>query len=226
MKFGKLAAVGAAAAALLMAGNANALTFVATASNTSGSSQLSGNTKLIVSTIGTNEFTFSVLNATDTWTGATSLGAFAFNGNIVGTVGTLTAKETFPGSGTGGELDGGLNSGGCNGSGFGTNGFCFGFSGATVASEMDFDIKTTGTFSFSSSNVPDLKVQFLDGTAFDGNGAGLFSADIPFCSDSCPTTRGGGGGVPEPATWAMMLVGAGMVGGAMRMRRKAAMVAI
>ena len=30
---------------------------------------------------------------------------------------------------------------------------------------------------------------------------------------------GGGGGVPEPATWAMMLIGFGIVGGAVRGRK-------
>jgi PEP-CTERM motif len=33
------------------------------------------------------------------------------------------------------------------------------------------------------------------------------------------TIAGGGGGVPEPATWAMMLFGFGLVGGAVRSRR-------
>lgn len=33
------------------------------------------------------------------------------------------------------------------------------------------------------------------------------------------TLAGGGGGVPEPATWAMMLIGFGIVGGAMRGRK-------
>jgi PEP-CTERM motif len=31
---------------------------------------------------------------------------------------------------------------------------------------------------------------------------------------------GGGGGVPEPATWAMMLIGFGIVGVSMRRRQK------
>ncbi len=35
-----------------------------------------------------------------------------------------------------------------------------------------------------------------------------------------------GGGVPEPATWAMMILGFGMAGGALRTtRRKAAAIA-
>ena len=33
--------------------------------------------------------------------------------------------------------------------------------------------------------------------------------------------NGGGGGVPEPATWALMIMGFGAVGGAMRVRRRA-----
>lgn len=34
------------------------------------------------------------------------------------------------------------------------------------------------------------------------------------------TLAGGGGGVPEPATWAMMLIGFGVVGASMRRRQK------
>ena len=46
-----------------------------------------------------------------------------------------------------------------------------------------------------------------------GNDATLGVDDFNF------TLAGGGGGVPEPATWAMMLIGFGIVGGAMRGRR-------
>lgn len=38
------------------------------------------------------------------------------------------------------------------------------------------------------------------------------------------STGGGGGGVPEPATWAMMITGFGLIGVAMR-RRSSALVA-
>ncbi len=219
MKLGKLAAVGAAAAALLMAGSASATTFIANSSNTSGGSKLSGSTTLEVSTVSNTEFTFDITNPTAGWSGAVGLGAFAFNTNSIGTSGTITASETSPGSQAGTFMAGGLNSGGCDGSGAF---FCFSFAPTVaVASEMDFDIKTTGTFDLSTTNLPDLKIEFV-------NSAGkkvesLFSADIPLCTTACPVpTTNGGGGVPEPATWAMMLVGVGMVGGAMRMRRKVA----
>lgn len=37
------------------------------------------------------------------------------------------------------------------------------------------------------------------------------------------TTAGGPGGVPEPATWALLVVGFGTAGAAMRARRRAAL---
>ncbi len=223
MKHGVFAGIGALAAVLLMAGSANALTYVATSSNTPASAGLMGSTTLIVSTVSNTEFMFEIKNPLDTWGGATNLGAFAFNGNILGTSGTLSSTETSPGSGTGAELDGGLNSGGCDSSGFG-GGFCFGFSSATVASTMIFDVKTTGTFDYSSTNVPDLKIQFFDATNNDKKVGTLFSNDVPFCANGCPVINPtGGGGVPEPATWSMMIVGVGMIGAVMRRRRKMAL---
>jgi len=219
MKFREFAAMGAAAAALLMAGSASATTYIANSTNSGG--LLTGSTTLTVNTLSNTEFTLEITNPTSTtWAGASKLVAFAFNGNILGTAGTLSSTETLPGSGTGAEVDGGLNSGGCDGTGFG-GGFCFGYS-ATVGSDMVFDIKTTGTFDYSSTNVPDLKIAFDNS---DGGKVGtLFSADVPFCSSNCGvTTTGGGGGIPEPATWAMMLVGFGSIGAALRSRRKMAL---
>jgi hypothetical protein len=35
-----------------------------------------------------------------------------------------------------------------------------------------------------------------------------------------PGVSGGAGAVPEPSTWAMMMIGAGMTGGAMRLSRR------
>jgi hypothetical protein len=220
MKRNVLVSVGALTAALLMAGSANALSYVANSSNSGG--LLTGTTTLEVTTVGNNEFQFDITHATDTWTGATGLKAFTFNNNILGTAGTLSATETFPATATGTFVDGGLSnggSGGCDGTGAF---FCFNWAPVPVASEMLFDIKTTGTFSFSSTNVPDLKIDFTDAA---GNKVGtLFSADIPFCANGCPVINPtGGGGIPEPATWSMMIVGVGMIGAVMRKRRKMAL---
>jgi len=212
MKFGMFAAISAATAALLVAGNANALTFVSNSSNSGG--LLQGSTVLTVNTLSNTEFTFDIKNATDTWTGATGLLAFAFNTNIIGTTGTLSATETSPTSATGTYVPGGLNAGGCDGTGAF---FCFSWGPAAVAADMLFDVKTTGTFDYSSTNVPDLKINFVDA---NGNKVGtLFSADVPFCA-SC------GGTVPEPATWSMLILGTGMIGAVLRKRRRIAFAPI
>jgi hypothetical protein len=50
--------------------------------------------------------------------------------------------------------------------------------------------------------------------AFTAVSQGNFAADV--------TTVGGGGGVPEPATWTMMLLGFGVTGAIVRSRRKLA----
>lgn len=69
------------------------------------------------------------------------------------------------------------------------------------------------------------------GVAFTGNarsidfggGANFVAYDnITFGSDR---PGGGGGVIPEPATWAMMIAGFGLVGGAMRRRRVAGAIA-
>jgi hypothetical protein len=54
-------------------------------------------------------------------------------------------------------------------------------------------------------------------TNFTAVSQGNFSADML-------TGGGGGGGVPEPATWAIMLVGLGVTGATLRSRRKLAPV--
>jgi hypothetical protein len=50
-----------------------------------------------------------------------------------------------------------------------------------------------------------------------------FEFDCVVTSASCPNNGkgGGGGGVPEPATWALMLIGVSGVGAMMRSRRRA-----
>ena len=60
---------------------------------------------------------------------------------------------------------------------------------------------------------------FIDANTFDGGAVGISSFDVS------PFVGGGAGTVPEPATWAMMLVGLGGVGFALRRGRQGARVA-
>jgi hypothetical protein len=151
---------------------------------------------------------------TGDWAGAAALDAFAFNGNIIsGTPTAVTAGST-------GVTFGGLNHNGCDGTGFGS-GICFDLDPpAGVAADMSFTITLTGggaTWNLSNNNVPDLKIDWAS-TTTDTEGTpdqdpaqgNLFSAGLPAV-------------VPEPATWAMMLVGVGAIGAAMRFSRRNAM---
>jgi len=209
MKHNVFAGAGALAAALLLASSASALTIYSTNFN---------GTQLTVAAISDTQFLFDIKNPTAGWAGATSLGSFAFNTNIIGTAGTLAGSEVFPAVEAGTLVPGGLNASGCDGTGAF---FCFSFAPpVAVASEMLFNITTTGTFDYSTTNVPDLKIQFLDSTG--AKVGSLFSAYIPLFTDCVfiNPTGGGGGGIPEPATWAMMVVGVGAIGAVMRKRRQ------
>jgi hypothetical protein len=148
------------------------------------------------------------------WAGAEALDAFAFNGNIIsGTPTDVTAASPLTD-----VTFGGLNASGCDGKGF-SSGICFDLDPPpAVAPDMSFTITLTGaTWNLSNTNVPDLKIDWSS-TTTDNDVAGtadvdthlgsLFSADIP------------AGAVPEPATWAMMLLGVGAIGAAMRFSRR------
>jgi hypothetical protein len=132
---------------------------------------------------------------TGNWTGITSLDAFAINN-----FGTATGLSVN----TWTTVTGGLNSGGCDGSG---NFVCFQKAGFTFTSPFDFSLtiqKTGGAFSLTNGEGndigPHLKVCFDPLTA-KGNCAGdLLSQAIP----------PGGGNVPEPAS--LLLLGAGLAG--------------
>lgn len=162
------------------------------------------------------DLTFEIAGAnalTGDWAGVDFLGAFAFN-NIGASGATLTATLIDPATNqfatsTGG---GGLSaSAGCSDNG---NFFCFNFEpNIAVASVLKFDISATGgTFDIASTG-PDLKILWTNDATGDTNKVGsLFSASIPV----------GNGVIPEPATWAMMILGFGGVGALMRRRRSLA----
>jgi hypothetical protein len=60
----------------------------------------------------------------------------------------------------------------------------------------------------------------IDYLVFDGEGGGG-----GFVLDNAVFNEGGVGGIPEPATWAMMIAGFGLVGATMRRRRSVAVSA-
>jgi hypothetical protein len=144
----------------------------------------------------------------------TDLGAFALN-NIGGSGDTLQVSGD---SATGTFHTGGLDSGGCDNSG---NFICFsypssGVGAAAVASDMLFNISVlTGSAIFdltgTGQDAPHLKVQFLDSAG--DKVSSLYSEPL----------NGQSFAIPEPATWMMMIIGVGMVGGVMRRRRKMAL---
>jgi hypothetical protein len=88
-------------------------------------------------------------------------------------------------------------------------------------SDKNPSIKNTGHFTvnftgvFSPFNVKNVQI------AFGTSGTDFHTA---WCSSGdCFGDGGRGGGIPEPATWAMMILGFGGVGAVLRRRRKAAL---
>ena len=143
---------------------------------------------------------------TDTRGGRTGIGAFAFNDPAVGTAVSGTSPGfTFQ--------TGGLNSSGCNGSG---NFFCFNNTSATFPSPLpsslalNFAVTSNAVGSWSNYS-GDFKIDW----AGSQNNYDLVSKVITL---STPP-------VPEPATWALMLVGFGGIGMAMRRSRRTAKLA-
>jgi hypothetical protein len=147
---------------------------------------------------------------------ATFDGSFAFyysgptvtNSGVTLTNGELLLGGTFSDasfSGKAGASGGGLQDDSLTG----TVAFTSGISAA------DLPLASSGqSFSLAFLDIsPILGVQ-SDGDlgGFLARGGGLFSSEL--------TTTGGGGGVPEPAGWALMLVGIGGVGVAMRRRAR------
>ena len=100
--------------------------------------------------------------------------------------------------------------------GYGVNAYTVSFDGATIASfspaATGWTARTTGTF-----------------TALGSSGTLTFAAPLLCCDNDAGidhiTLNGGGAtGVPEPAAWALMLVGLGGLGAAARARRGLAAV--
>ena len=143
----------------------------------------------------TGNYTLSITGIDD---GRSGVNAFAFSDTNVGDfVSGASAGFTF--------VEGGLNSSGCDGSG---NFVCFDNTSFNTA----FTDSLVLTFSLTADTVgafanwePDFKIDWT-GTA---NNYSLVSQPIPVNT-----------AVPEPATWAMMLMGFGATGVAMRRRRR------
>jgi hypothetical protein len=132
------------------------------------------------------------------------------NGGVTLTTGELLLGGTFSNasfSGTAGSSGGGLEDDSLTG----TVTYSSGISSTALP------LATTGeSFSFGFIEIsPVLAVQPSgDLRSFLTIGSGTFSSNL--------STTGGGGGVPEPAAWALMLIGLGGVGAAMRRRARLA----
>ena len=153
---------------------------------------LTGNFTLGISGINT---------ASDTEGGRTNINAFAFNDPAVGdAVSGISSGFTFQ--------TGGLNSTGCNGTG---NFFCFANTGASFGSplpsalSLNFSVTSNTVGSWANYGSPDFKIDWVGSQ----NNYDLVSLAIPVNT-----------GVPEPATWALMLLGFGGIGMAMRRSNK------
>jgi len=121
--------------------------------------------------------------------------------HVVGATGTVSFDWTFDAS----------NDGCCSGLNFYVNGNLTNLTGGYFGNAYNWtNYYVTGSYSVA--------VNAGDTITF-----GAFSAD-GCCSATINTITNfqAPGGVPEPASWAMMVGGFGLIGGAMRSRRKAA----
>ena len=194
--------ISAALGALSLVGGANAATYIST---------FQGAT-FTVKNVSSTEFTFDIAGAnalTGNWAGVTYLSAFQFGD--IGSPGALTAVLINPNTGQSTTATaGGLNASGCNGTGAG---FCFDLSpNIAVAGDLKFDIKAlSGAFSFADTG-PHLKIDWSMSSTSNEKVGDLYSQSIGL--------SGAPRGVPEPASWALMIVGFGGVGAVLRGRRQ------
>jgi hypothetical protein len=164
--------------------------------------------------------------ATLTLTAASTVAATDTSGTITqgGIDGSFTISTASPVSIGGSLYTGDLLSGAF------TGGEIIGPDGGTTTSIQDGF--STGSVSFTSTLPPTLLSLGLTGNGFSFSGtslsalaltgdspgsfSGVFSGD--FQTDAGGVI-GGGSGVPEPASWALMLLGVGVVGGVSRRKR-------
>ena len=150
----------------------------------------------------TGNFTLSISGintATDTEKGRTGINGFAFNDAATATSGT-SSGFTFQ--------SGGLDSSGCNGHGSGF--FCFTNTGATFdfsSHTASLDFSVTSTAGSWDTWAPSFKIDWI------GSKRNYDLVSLPIPLNTAPP-------VPEPGTWALMLVGFGGIGVAMRRSRK------
>lgn len=113
----------------------------------------------------------------------------------------------------------------------------FGFN--NVAGVFDGTPGTASTINFGEGILASLNIvadrlgftQFSSPTLFTGSASdptfltGSFNLNNPFFGNGTLTISSIVAGVPEPATWAMMIIGFGLTGAAMRFRRRDAATA-
>ena len=142
------------------------------------------------------------------FTGATGSGTFGNNGGLVG---TFTNVFTFVVTSRGVLAADFSNAASSN------NGLTdIDFTGATLTGNG-------GTFSFTKLVGEPLALTELWGVTPLNVTPGTYTLTVTGRSFGTPATYAGNfniGAVPEPATWAMMMVGVGAVGGALRRRKR------
>jgi len=154
----------------------------------------------------TGNFTLAISginSASDTEGGRTGINAFAFNDPHIGTaVSGSSAGFNF--------MTGGLNSTGCDGSG---NFYCFDNPSIPPIPAALLGDSLSLMFSVTSDTVGSwdaYETAFKIDWVGSQNNYDLVSKAIPV-----------NGAIPEPATWAMMIIGFGAAGYSIRRRRKA-----
>ena len=146
--------------------------------------------------------------ASDTEGGRTGINAIAFNEPLNGTV--VSATMTSP---TGYNfILGGLNSSGCQ---INANANFFCFDNTAIGPTPTTPLSGPLTFTFNvTANTAGLWLNYAPSFKIDWVGT---QRNYDLVSQPIPVNTG----VPESATWAMMLLGFGAVGYMMRRRRKA-----